>query len=413
MSTTTSPFLQIGENKKKATEINYEDLVILYKQFIETYGRVPSTNDGKAKYNMPQQRIIKRVLESSGISYNDFINQFGKYNHVRSSIDNYDTYIDIFKRKAKELGRPLLSSELINNSYGLPSAQWLIKNCPDIKVKTYNDFVIWCGLKPNKIIHTKESISEQLLELEKELDRPITTTDITQSNVGFSMIVINRLWGSLSKCKEDIGLMKTKPVQPRPFSYYKENLLETLNYLRNNLNRNIISWKDIEGYSNSANHKAYLKSFNREGIDIFAFIKDQGFLMNPSDFSFHYTFDNGERVVSTLEYDFSNYLNATGYQYKKDYIRDTMYKSFIPSLSKTRINCDYYINNKVVEIAGMISNQNNNWYNKKYPSKQENDYKEKLKYKQNLLEENNIPYLFLFPEDFVSDEYKKKFIDFI
>ena len=34
-------------------------------------------------------------------------------------------------------------------------------------------------------------------------------------------------------------------------------------------------------------------------------------------------------------------------------------------------------------------------------------------FKKKLLEENNIKYLFLFPEDFLNNDYKTKFINFV
>lgn len=414
MSRQQGVLLKIGDQLKLSVNLNYDDLVILYKQFIETYNRVPSTNDGKSKYNLPQQRIIKKILRESNISYNDFIAQFGKYNHIRSSIENYDVYIKKYIDISNQLGRALYASELVNNQYGLPSCTWLVQNCPDKTVSSYMDFVKWCGFIPNKTVNTKKDVGAKLIELEEELNRPIVRADITKDKIGFSAIVINRLWGSLSKCKEELGLLTSISSKPKPFDYYRDNLLHVLGELKKQINRNVITWKDIESYPGAANHKAYVKSFNSVGVDIFAFIKQQGFLMNPSNFSYHFTFASGERVVSSMEYDFTEYINSLGYKYNIDYQRDYMYKKFIPVLNKTRINCDYYINNKVIEIAGIIHNlENNNWEKVVFSSKQEQDYQSKLLVKKELLESNNIEYLFLFPEDFYSNEYKTKFLDFI
>ena len=44
--------------------------------------------------------------------------------------------------------------------------------------------------------------------------------------------------------------------------------------------------------------------------------------MNPSSFSYHYTYDDGERVVSSMEYEFSSYLRSLGFNYNKNYYRD-------------------------------------------------------------------------------------------
>ena len=51
-----------------------------------------------------------------------------------------------------------------------------------------------------------------------------------------------------------------------------------------------------------------LNEENKKQFAFFAYIKSKGFMMNPSSFSFHYTFDDGERVVSSMEYDFSQFV---------------------------------------------------------------------------------------------------------
>lgn len=411
--------LKVNGLEKKSTEINYEDLIWLYKDFERKYGRLPLTSEGKGKYNLPQQRIIKKILEENNITYNDFMLQFGKVSHVRADVKNYNSYITRFKEISNKLGRPLLSAELINNPYGLPSATWFVKNCPNKEVKTYDDFVIWLGCESHKQKRDKEEIAKKLIELEKELNRPITRNDITLQKTGFSMIVINRIWGTLENCKKELNLLKTLPNQPKPFIYYKNELDNILTYIKSNTERDFISWKDIENSKANTNHiehKTFTKAFKRENIDIFVYIKSKGFMMNPSNFSFHYTFDDGERVVSAMEYDFSDFLKKQGYLYKLDYQRDIMYKNYFIE-EKTRMNCDYVLNvngkNIFIEIAGIIHNANNNWEFLTYSSKQEQGYQEKMKKKKKLLEDNQADYLFLFPEDFIDNKYIDIFNNFM
>lgn len=131
--------------------------------------------------------------------------------------------------------------------------------------------------------------------------------------------------------------------------------------------------------------------------------------MNPSNFSFHYTFDDGERVVSTMEYDVSLYLKSKGLKYNVDYFRDVMYKTFANINSK--INCDYKIivngTPLYLEVAGIIYNCNNkDWKNIIYSSNQENNYKDKMIKKEKLLKENKCEYLFLFKDNFEENDYK-------
>ena len=134
--------------------------------------------------------------------------------------------------------------------------------------------------------------------------------------------------------------------------------------------------------------------------------------MNPSTMSFHYTFNDGERTVSSMEYDFSSFLRSLGYKYNKDYYRDVMYKTF--SNTKRKINCDYVINvnntKLYVEIAGVIYNDSSdNWRTKPYKSKRHVDYKKNLLYKENLLIDKNENYLFLFKEEMLNGKYKNIF----
>ena len=185
--------------------------------------------------------------------------------------------------------------------------------------------------------------------------------------------------------------------------------------------RRYIKWKDIETgcFSDTRiDHSTILKCFERKNMDAFSYIKSQGFMMNPSSFSFHYTFDDGERVLSSMEYDFSVFLKEEcNYQYKKDYNRDIKYKDFLSFKENSNHNCDYefIVDNDrfYIEIAGIITNKNNDWETKHYSSIQEQNYQKKMIFKKKLLEENNIKYLFLFPEDFLNNDYKTKFINFV
>lgn len=404
--------LKVGNREVKSTEVTYDDLVILYNQYIETYGKVPTYAYCDLKHNMPQGRIINRVIDEKGITYNDFLLQFGKVCHVRTESKDYDVYVKRFKEVSDKLGHAIVQKELFNNSYGLPNPNWFVKYCPDENVKTYDDFVQWCGYESNKLEKDKEFVKNTLINLEKELGRPITRGDISLEKTGFSMIVLNRMFGGLTNAKKELGLMKTLPNQPLPFEYYKERLDEILDNIKTHTNRDIISWYDIESELNnpySIEHKTLTKSFKREGVDIFAYIKSKGFMMNPSNFSFHYTFDDGERVVSSMEYEFSEYLRSLGYEYGKDYFRDVLYKTF--SNEKSKINCDYKIMVDgialYIEIAGIIYNcKDCDWRNHTFPSKQERDYQQKMLKKEQRLIESGQHFLFLFKSEMFNDNYK-------
>lgn len=405
-------YLDIADRKVLATQVTYEDLVILYNQYIEKYSEVPLYSKCDSKHNMPQGRIINRVLTDKGITYNDFLLQFGKVSHVRSESKDYDIYLKRFKEVSDKLGRALFQDEFLNNCYGLPSSNWFVKYCPNENVKTYDDFVIWCGYDSNKLKIDDKIVGQKLIELEAKLGRHITKNDITLENLGFTENVINRVYGGLNNAKKELGLISTPRNQPRSFDYYQNLLDEILDNIKKHTDRDYISWADIESEINnplSTEHKTFTTAFKRQGIDIFAYIKSKGFMMNPSSFSYKYTFNDGERVVSSMEYEFSKYLRSIGFEYNKNYFRDVLYKTF--SDEKTKMNCDYkIIIDEIplyIEIAGIIYTcQDDDWRTHVFSSKQEKAYQEKMLKKEQRLIKSGHHFLFLFKSEIFNDKYK-------
>lgn len=138
--------------------------------------------------------------------------------------------------------------------------------------------------------------------------------------------------------------------------------------------------------------------------------------MNDDKFSFKYTFDDGERVRSSMEYDFTQYLRSIGYVYGRDYVRDVKYSEYIDIDSK--IDCDYVINinglNLFVEVAGIIfrpSGMDFSTYD--YGAKRQNEYRNKMILKRRVLEEMGVNYLFLFSNDMNNETYIKLFEDYV
>lgn len=409
--------LQVGNRIVKSTDLTYEDLIILYQQFIDRYGFVPRTTECSSKYNMPQMRIIQKVLLNQGVTYNDLMNKFGKTAHVRTESKNYDMYLNRFCDTTKQLGHAPTKAELRNNSFGLPSADWFVKYCPDPSVKSYDQFVLWCGYDSNRIKHwTKDEVSPILLEYERTLGRPIKREDIRADTIGISMIVINRLYGGLDAAKMELGLMPTPTNQPQPFEYYRDLIKNIVYIFMKTTGRDRITWRDIESgqYGETCHHKTLIKSFNDAGVDLYAFIKSCGCEMSDVSFSYRYTFEDGERVRSSMEYDFTRYLRSLGLQYKIDYERDVRYDRYIDIQSK--IDCDYVI--KIgkrllfIEIAGIIFRPSDCIFSEyNYSGSRQNAYRDKLALKQSLLEKMGVDYLFLFLNDMADESYIKLFED--
>lgn len=70
--------LKVGDKDVRSIDITYEDLKILYSQYIETYGDIPVSRYCDGKHNMPHMRIIQNILKENNIKYKDFLASFGK-----------------------------------------------------------------------------------------------------------------------------------------------------------------------------------------------------------------------------------------------------------------------------------------------------------------------------------------------
>ena len=83
-------YLNVDGKSVSTTELTYEDLIKLYTQYIEKFNEIPIFSKCTLKNNMPQGRIINKILAEKEITYNDFLLQFGKVSHVRTESKNYD-----------------------------------------------------------------------------------------------------------------------------------------------------------------------------------------------------------------------------------------------------------------------------------------------------------------------------------
>ena len=74
----------------------------------------------------------------------------------------------------------------------------------------------------------------------------------------------------------------------------------------------------------------------------------------------NYTYEDGEKIESTYEYMFTNFLRSHGLTYNKDYFRFVKYDSLDDNYNGN-MNCDYEIrlNNTVlyIEIAGILAKE--------------------------------------------------------
>ena len=192
---------------KNTHELSLDDLIILFNDFIVKNNRIPLMRECTLDNNLPQQRIVSEILSNNSVSYNDFINSFGKTKHVRSKKENYGFYVEKFINESKNIGRPLTQKELKSNCLGLPSFSFFVKNCPSNSVSSYSDFIKWCGLVPPVKYFDKNMVGKKLVDLENNLKRPLKVSDITCENCGFSYQMVKKYFKNLTGAKKYIGLM--------------------------------------------------------------------------------------------------------------------------------------------------------------------------------------------------------------
>lgn len=403
---------------KTGHEIDYEDLKILIKQFIDKNGHFPIQPECTMSNNLPQFRIINKILKSNNTTFNDFCNYFGKVKHVRTENGDYDLLLSRYKIKCNEIGRALKINELVNNTFGLPSAKWFVDNCPNKDIKSYDEFVLWCGFESNKLKNDKAYIVTKLIALQEKIGREIMTTDITEGNVGFSMIVLSRIFGGLDKAKRELGLIRSKKVadKTKTFENLKQDLETILLSIKNIEGRNQIVLKDISQtkyINNPSNANRYKIQFKKHNEDFYKFIESYGIKVATNGNGICFKFNDGELTKSFLEYKLSCYLrNELQLVYNQDYFRDVRYSCF--TNTERRINCDYMINYNrkqyYIEISGMIKpSYKDKWRETDFKSKGKNEYRDNMILKEQLLKNNNCSYFIWFSDDINKEVYRKIF----
>lgn len=403
---------------KKSRDLTLDDLKILFNQFKKQTGKLPILQDCISRNNLPQPKIIKNILLENNVDYQDFYNSLGKYSHLRTESKDFTYFFNKYMNICNETGRALMIKELVNNTYGLPSATWFVDNCPDSKIKSYDDFVTWCGFPSNKLKNDDEWVAKKLIELDKRLNRPIKSTDLTARNIGFSMIVVNRIWGGLQNAQIQLNLKQgiRKVKQYNSFEEMKKDLSIILNSIKKNENRNEITLNDIS-YTKyielPSTASRYIKNFKLNNENFYEFIESFGLKITTNGNGNCHRFEDGELTRSYLEYRLTMYLrNELNLKYNKDYYRDVRYDEF--SKTNKRIDCDYVVfwggNTYYIEISGMIKPRfKETWRTTDFKSKGKNEYRDNLILKEQLLIQNDCSFYILFSDDIKKEIYKDIF----
>lgn len=324
------------------------------------------------------------------------------------SVNDYDYYVKQFIQKSEMMNKTIPHTQLRKEPFNLPDARWYVKHCPDENVRTWADFVDWCGFVANRKTLSKEKVVDLIYRMQSQLDRPLMYDDFRGNGCyHVSIGLLKKYWKNMNEMKRELGLdivqesMTDRHIDKNEF----DNMIcDICNFVINN-NRNFITTDEIDANKNWLNADS-LQRLSRlyYGTKLQDILGKYDVSLGQQGRGIVFDFKDGEHVSSQFEYWFSKTLKDFGLQYNVDYFRDVNYKNFIPDYIGN-MNCDYVINingnSLYIEIAGIL-NEYKIWYyaNKEITTrKSRENYRKKLYKKEEMLKENNLHYYILFPCD--------------
>ena len=330
-------------------------------------------------------------------------------------ISDYDFYVKEFIRKSEENGSPISYNNLRLEPFNLPDSRWYITNCPDKTVDCWAKFVSWCGFYTHGAPLSKERAIELIYKMQKQIGRPLKYDDFRgRGCYRVPIEYIRQTWGSINKMKEALGLeiiqesMIDKQLTKDSFD---KMIIDIVTHVKNE-GRNFITNKEIDSnkqWNDSTCLRKYAKKYYNKSLP--QIFNSYNINCGKQGNGINFDFSDGEHVTSQFEYMFSKYLRDYGLKYNVDYFRDVKYSTFIPEY-KNNMNCDYviHINGKIIyiEIAGIIAEYKTWFYDDRVIgcSKSKENYRLKLKKKEEMLKSHNLIYFILFPCDLTKDNFK-------
>lgn len=328
------------------------------------------------------------------------------------SPDNYELYVKEYIEKSKIQGKPINQNSLRKEPFNLPDARWFIKYCPDKSVTSWAEFIDWCGFVAKGKIPSKEKMIDLIYKLQNQIKRPLLYDDFRGSGCYHPPInAIKFYWGTINNMKKELGLeiiqesMIDRMITKDELDMMLKNIC---NYVKSD-DRNFITTDEIDKNKKWLNADSLQKTIKKYyNTNLQTLLEQEHISLGKQGRGTTFDFKDGEHTSSQFEYLFSKYLREFGLEYKKDYIRDVKYSSFIPGY-KGNMNCDYLIHTKnnhiYIEIAGIIEAYKSYFFNNNEIScsKSKEIYRKKLFEKQNMLHDNSLNYYILFPCDLTKE----------
>ena len=316
------------------------------------------------------------------------------------------------KRNDFKLKNNLSSAKVFENVLGGDLADW-IEMCGFVLSEDEKYKIKHRG---KSLDLTKDECVEIILKMQSKLSRPLEYDDFRNPSCNeIGITTVRKYWGSVNKMKAELGLeiiqenMIDKQLSKDDF----DNMINDIIYYLNDDNRDFITTREIDDNSHWATYgtldrmsKKYYNTNLVNHLSVF------GISFGKQGRGFNYDFNDGEHTTSQYEYLFSKYLKDNGFEYNKSYFRDIKYRDFISDYNGI-MNCDYVINIEngqlYIEIAGIIADYKTWYYQDKVitQSKSKEEYRLKLKEKEEMLQNSGLNYLILFPCDLTKENFEK------
>lgn len=328
------------------------------------------------------------------------------------NIEDYDYYVREYIQKSEELGNPIKYDLLRKEPFNLPDGRWYINNCQDKSVKTWADFVDWCGFVAKGKTPSKDKMIKLIYKLQSEKDRALMYDDFRGRGCYHPPLeAIKTYWGTINNMKKELGLeIIQESMLDRTLTKDEldQMIKDICKYVKDD-NRNFITTFEIDSVHEWLNADSLQRTIKKfYNCNLQTLLANEGISLGKRGRGITFDFSDGEHVTSQFEYIFSKYLREFGLRYGIDYFRDVKYSSFVPSYHRN-MNCDYLIHTKdndiYTEIAGVIEAYKNYFFSNRQitSSKSKETYRKDLSKKQKMFKENNIHYYILFPCDLTKD----------
>ncbi len=395
-------------SNNKYIKYSKDELINEIKRFVNEFKRIPISKDFEKLNGYPSRKTFFNIFGN----FNDAIRCAGfkpiGINHKDNKIKYNKEYLSDKIFEFIEVYNKIPTIKEMNLFVDFDVKQYYTKI-----FGSWSKTLIELQLPLNQVVHhSNEFLESEFHRFVKENRRIPIFREFNNSGYPSFWCYQNR-FGSWNNAVKAYGYEVQSDIYN--FDNLSKQLIEFCIKIRNKENRNIILIKEIENCKEIASYSCFRKHLKKNGYSLKSFLNQYGFDILNEGCGLNYTFLDGEKVNSSYEYEFSNYLkNILKLTYNVDYYREIKYKDFITDY-KGNMNCDYIINyngRKIyIEVAGLLKSEKKDTFRIDiYDSKSKEKYRQKLVDKEKMFINAGLEYYILFTCD-LNEEYLSKIFD--